>query len=32
VHFVLQQWHPLACVVADGANRELQQVIDYLRT
>jgi transposase InsO family protein len=30
--FVLQPWHLLACVVVGYANREQQQVIDYLRT
>jgi transposase InsO family protein len=32
MHFVLQPWHLLACVVAGYANREQQRVIDYLRT
>src|SRR4051812_15246709 len=32
MHFVLQPWHLLACIVAGDANREQQQVIDYLRT
>ena len=30
--FVLQPWHLLAGIVAGYANRELQQIIDYLRT
>jgi hypothetical protein len=29
---VLQVWHLLACIVAGYANREQQQLIDYLRT
>jgi len=32
VRFVLQRWHLLACLVAGYANREQQQVIDYLPT
>ena|SRR5438876_12185688 len=30
--FVLKPWHLLAGIVAGYANRELQQIIDYLRT
>jgi hypothetical protein len=30
--FVLQPWHLLAGILAGYANRELQQVVDYLRT
>jgi putative transposase len=30
--FALQPWHLLACIVAGYANREQQQIIDYLRT
>jgi putative transposase len=30
--FVLHPWHLLACIVAGHANREQQQIIDYLRT
>jgi hypothetical protein len=32
MHFVLQPWHALACIVAGYANRQQQLVIDYLRT
>jgi transposase InsO family protein len=32
MHFVLQPWHLLACIVAGYAKREQQRVIDYLRT
>jgi hypothetical protein len=30
--FVLQPWHLLACIVVGYANREQQQILDYLRT
>ena len=30
--FVLKPWHLLAGILAGYANRELQQIIDYLRT
>jgi putative transposase len=32
MNLVLQPWHLLACIVAGYANREQQQIIDYLRT
>src|ERR1700722_1580232 len=32
MNFALQPWHLLTCIVAGYANREQQQVIDYLRT